>query len=85
MRKDTGHLKVEYDDKIGEISDNSQFDLSYHNLHESKNSNLSSTRKTRLVWSLKLHYVFVKVIQEVGIESIVLQQLISFSLFIVFL
>jgi len=87
-----GTLSMEDDDKIRGISDNSEFGLSMihsngnyrnNNVDESENSNSSSTRKTRLVWSLELHDAFVKAIEELGIESMILQLLIYFSLFVI--
>jgi len=78
MQEDIGSMKVEDYDKIREISDNPHFDLSYHNLNESKNNNASSTTKIRVVWSPELHCAFLKAIQEVGIESMIILQLIYF-------
>jgi len=82
-----GTLSMEDDDKKRGICDNSEFGLSMvhsndnyrnNNVDESENSNSSSTRKTRLVWSPKLHDAFVKAIEELGIESTILQLLIYF-------
>jgi len=72
MKKDTSRMKVEDDDKIREISDNPQFVLSYHNLDE------SSTGKNHVVWLPELHDEFVKAIEEVGIESMILHCLFFF-------
>jgi len=76
--------------KIREISNNYEFGLSMahtsndnfrkvdHNVGESKNSNPSSIRKNCVVWSPELHDAFVKAIEEVGIESMILHGLFFF-------